>query len=123
MDMSTQTIEPQTSASPHYEIVFAVLVIFTLLEAGTAYLAGLPPAVRIGLLAFLALVKAALVLLYFMHLKLDNRLFALPFVLGLVLVIPLLLIVSLSTPLPPVPASEAAPVSEEASHLAANGMA
>ncbi len=125
--MSTQTTKPQ--ASPRYEIVFAVLVIFTLLETGTAYLAGLPAGVRIGLLAFLALVKAALVLLYFMQLKFDNRLFALPFVLGLVLVIPLLLMVGLSTPLPPVPmGGEALPntgapeaVGPETEGLAASG--
>ncbi len=92
--MSTQTVEERTT--PQYWIVFAVLAIFTALEAGTAYLPTLPLGVKVGILVFLAVVKIALVLLYFMHLKFDSRIFALPFALGVVLVIPLFLIVGLT---------------------------
>ena len=92
--MSTQTVEQRPA--PQYWIVLAVLVIFTALEAGTAYLPTLPIAVKVGLLVFLAVVKIALVLLYFMHLKFDSRIFVLPFALGVVLVISLLLIVGLT---------------------------
>jgi caa(3)-type oxidase subunit IV len=80
-----------------YVVVFVILVLFTVMETGVAYLPDLPEGVRIGVLGFLAATKASLVLLYFMHLKSDYRLFALPFALGLVLVVPLLLIVGLTT--------------------------
>jgi caa(3)-type oxidase subunit IV len=80
-----------------YMVVFVILVVFTVMETGVAYLPNLPEGVRIGVLGFLAAIKVSLVLLYFMHLKSDYRLFALPFALGLVLVIPLLLIVGLTT--------------------------
>jgi caa(3)-type oxidase subunit IV len=119
--MTTQPVEHEPS--PHYEIVFAVLLVFTILEAGTAYLAGLPATIRVGLLVFLAVVKAALVLLYFMHLRFDRRVFALPFVLGVVLIIPLLLIVNLSTNIPPAHAEAALPQTgaPEAPGLGATG--
>ena len=80
-----------------YAVVFVILAVFTLMETGVAYLPHLPEGVRIGVLGFLAATKASLVLLYFMHLKSDYRFFALPFALGLVLVIPLILIVGLTT--------------------------
>jgi caa(3)-type oxidase subunit IV len=100
-----------------YVVVFVILVLFTVMETGVAYLPNLPEGVRIGVLGFLAATKVSLVLLYFMHLKSDYRLFALPFALGLVLVVPLLLIVGLTTgevSAPPSPA-QAVPVVTETS--------
>jgi cytochrome c5 len=78
-------------------VVFVILAVFTVMETGVAYLPHLPEGVRIGVLGFLAATKVSLVLLYFMHLRSDYRIFALPFALGLVLVVPLLLIVGLTT--------------------------
>jgi caa(3)-type oxidase subunit IV len=90
-----------------YSVIFAILALFTAMEVGVGYLPSLPEGVRVGVLVFLAAVKVALVLLYFMHLKFDNRVFALPFALGLVLVVPLVLIVGLTIPKPTSqPASE-----------------
>ncbi|MEO8607903.1 MAG: cytochrome C oxidase subunit IV family protein [Chloroflexota bacterium] len=86
-----------TTKRESYGVVFAILVIFTALEVVFAYLIGLPLGIRIGLLIFLAVVKVVLVLLYFMHLRFDQRLFALPFGLGTVLAIPLALIIGLTT--------------------------
>jgi heme/copper-type cytochrome/quinol oxidase subunit 4 len=40
-----------------------------------------------------------LVLLYFMHLKYDNSLFAMPMILGFVLAIPIILVIVLVMPL------------------------
>ncbi len=80
-----------------YMVVFLILALFTVMEAGISYLPDLPEGVRIGVLGFLAATKASLVLLYFMHLKSDYRIFTLPLTLGLVLVIPLILIVGLTT--------------------------
>jgi caa(3)-type oxidase subunit IV len=92
--MSTQTVEQQRSIT--FGVVFGILAVFTILEVVVSYLVTLPQGVKIALLIFLAVVKAALVLLYFMHLRFDSRIFALPFALGLVLVIPISLIVTLT---------------------------
>ncbi|HSB00849.1 MAG TPA: cytochrome C oxidase subunit IV family protein [Anaerolineales bacterium] len=97
--MSTQTMD-QREGSVRYWVVFAVLAIFTGLEVVVGYLAALPQAIRIAVLIFLAVVKVALVLLYFMHLRFDSRLFALPFGLGLVLAIPIILIISITMKAP-----------------------
>lgn len=107
--MTTQTIDER--ATPQYGIIFAVLAIFTALEAGTAYLPNLPVGIKVAVLVFLAVVKVLLVLLYFMHLKFDSKIFALPFGLGIVLITPLFLIVGLTMNQSPVTASaESAPV-------------
>jgi caa(3)-type oxidase subunit IV len=76
--------------------VFALLVIFTALEVVVATLANLNFGVKIGILVVLAVVKVALVVLYFMHLRYDRSIFALPFALGLVLMLPSVLIITLT---------------------------
>jgi caa(3)-type oxidase subunit IV len=98
--MSTQTIEPGSSTPIRYGVVFAVLAIFTGLEIVVGYLATLPTAIKIGLLIFLAVVKVSLVLLFFMHLKYDSRIFALPFALGVVLAVPIILAINLTMKAP-----------------------
>jgi caa(3)-type oxidase subunit IV len=79
-----------------FGVIFGILAIFTILEVVVAYLGTLPQGVKIAILVFLAVVKAALVLLFFMHLKFDSRIFALPFALGIVLAIPVALIMTLT---------------------------
>ena len=81
---------------PNYGLVFLFLAIFTAIEVGVSYLS---QNIKIPVLLLLSGVKAALVLLYFMHLKSDSRLFAMFFVLGLALIIPLLLIFTVVMPL------------------------
>ena len=81
---------------PNYGLVFLVLAIFTAVEVGVSYLS---QNIKIPVLLLLSGVKATLVLLYFMHLKSDSRLFAMFFVLGLALIIPLLLIFTVVMPL------------------------
>jgi caa(3)-type oxidase subunit IV len=98
--MSTQTMEPGEGTPVRYGVVFAVLAIFTALEVFVGTLAGLPPLVKVALLVFLAVVKVTLVLLFFMHLKYDSRLFALPFALGVVLAVPIILIIGLTMKAP-----------------------
>jgi caa(3)-type oxidase subunit IV len=98
--MSTQTMEPREEAPIRYGVVFAVLAIFTGLEVVVGYLANLPWTIKVALLVFLAIVKVSLVLLYFMHLKYDSRIFALPFALGVVLAVPIVLIISLTMKAP-----------------------
>ena len=109
--MTAPAVEQRNS--PHYGVVFAVLVIFTALETTTAYLPNLSGGLKVGILAFLAVVKIGLVLLYFMHLKFDSAIFTLPFALGVVLLLPLLLIAGL--------AMAQTPISAEAVGLNATG--
>ncbi|OGO48518.1 MAG: hypothetical protein A2Z30_04595 [Chloroflexi bacterium RBG_16_64_43] len=82
-------------AAPQYAWVFAALVALTGLEVGASYLA---PQVRLPLLLIFAGAKALLVVLYFMHLRFDSRIYAGLLLIGLLLVSPLILIVALITP-------------------------
>ena len=82
-------------ASPRYTWVFAALVILTALEVGASYL---PSGVRLPLLLVFALVKVLLVVLYFMHLRFDNRIYAGMLLIGLLLVSLLLVIVAVVVP-------------------------
>ncbi len=72
-----------------YLLVFAALAILTLIEVGVSYLTG---GLRVPLLLGLSVVKALLVILYFLHLKYDSRWFAFIFFAPLALVVPLIAI-------------------------------
>jgi cytochrome c oxidase subunit IV len=87
--------KPESRGKPNYLLVFIALAIFTALEIATSYL---PPYIKIPALIVLAVTKASLVVLYFMHLRYDNRLYALPIILGIVLAIPIILTILLGIP-------------------------
>jgi len=93
---TTSTAERAPNRAGVFGIVFVLLAVFTALEVGVAYIPALPGGLKIGLLIFLAVVKVTLVLLYFMHLRYDNNIFALPFALGVVLLVPIVLAVGLT---------------------------
>jgi cytochrome c oxidase subunit 4 len=80
---------------PNYTIILVLLVVFTVVEVGVSFLQS---GVKIPLLLTLAGVKASLVILYFMHLRYDSRLYAVFFVLGALLISPLLLLMILVMP-------------------------
>lgn len=61
-----------TSKRKQYLMVFAALLVLTVLEVGIVYLK-LPKAVLVSALVGLALAKAAAVALYFMHLNDETR--------------------------------------------------
>ncbi len=82
---------------PNYFRVFILLAVFTLIETLASYLS--QPALKFPVLIVLAVTKAVLVLLYFMHLKFDHRLFTYLFVAGCVLSIPLVLVMTLVMPI------------------------
>ncbi len=109
----TTEVQEEPRPEPKYWVVFAILAIFTALEVAAASFSSLTPGVRIGILVFLAVVKVALVVLYFMHLKFDSRAFALPFALGLVLMLPIVFIITLTM--------NAVPFSSEAQALSNAG--
>ena len=82
-----------THDEPNYMGVFWWLLVLTLMELGVIYM----PVHRLGILALLvvlAITKAALVALYFMHLKFERLTLGLiaisPFVLCLFLILMLL---------------------------------
>lgn len=79
-----------------YLVVFLILALFTALEVGASQL---PPNIKIPVLVLLALAKASLVVLYFMHLRSDSRVYAGFFIVGFILIVPLVLIMSLVMPL------------------------
>jgi caa(3)-type oxidase subunit IV len=66
---------------PLYVIVFGVLALLTLVEI----LVAASPLPRLPILLPLALVKAGLVVLFYMHIKFDHRVFSVLFLLGLLL--------------------------------------
>jgi caa(3)-type oxidase subunit IV len=82
---------------PNYTLVFLALGVFTALEIAASYL---PIEIRLPTLVVLALIKASLVVLFFMHLRYDNRLYALPLIIGIVLAIPIIVTILLGLPTP-----------------------
>jgi cytochrome c oxidase subunit 4 len=88
-DVRTQTRSP-------YLVIFVILGVFTGLEVGASQL---PVNIKIPALIVLAVVKASLVVLYFMHLKSDSRVYAGFFLVAFILIIPLVLIMTLVMPM------------------------
>jgi cytochrome c oxidase subunit 4 len=81
----------------NYLGVFILLAGFTLVETVISYVQS--EAIKIPVLIVLSLAKAILVLLYFMHLKFDSRIFTYLFIAGIVLSIPLILVMTIVMPI------------------------
>jgi caa(3)-type oxidase subunit IV len=79
---------------PNYIKVFIILTVLTVIEIGVTFL-GLPKALLAAMLVTLAVWKAALVAMHFMHLKLEKM------TLSLVAIVPFILCVFLSLMLLP----------------------
>ncbi|MGQ0563404.1 MAG: cytochrome C oxidase subunit IV family protein [Gemmatimonadota bacterium] len=67
--METQ-IEHKT---PNYYLIWVVLFVLTLAEVGVAFVSSIPRQVLILLLLAMAVWKALLVAMYYMHLKFEPR--------------------------------------------------
>jgi cytochrome c oxidase subunit IV len=65
-------MEAAEHKAPNYIAVWAALAVLTLVELGVVYV-GMPRRLMILSLVFLALWKALLVALYFMHLRFEPR--------------------------------------------------
>lgn len=82
---TTHSSEAEGShAEPNYVAVFAALALLTAIEVGVTYIP-MPRVLLILVLLALAAGKAALVALYFMHLRFDSRLLTAVFVLPILL--------------------------------------
>jgi len=57
--------------APNYYLVWLYLLVLTIAEVGVAFAAHLPEKLLIVLLLFLAVWKAALVAMYYMHLRFE----------------------------------------------------
>src|SRR6266516_3879055 len=87
--------EPELAAHPgpkQYVVVAVILAVATALEVGLYYL-NLPHGLLATLLLFFAVIKFSLVVLWFMHLRFDSRIFRRLFVTGLILALTVYLIV------------------------------
>ena len=73
--------KPEHKPSSNYLGVFIALALLTAVEIGVTYL----PVQRIYFLIPLALIKASLVVMYFMHLKSDSKAFKIVFVMGVLM--------------------------------------
>ena len=82
-----------THTHPNYMGIFWVLLVLTVVEVGITFL-GLPKMLLASLLVILAVWKAALVAMYFMHLKFEPKTLAMiaivPFVLCIFMILMLL---------------------------------
>jgi cytochrome c oxidase subunit IV len=68
-----ETTTHGTHKQPNYMAVWVALFVLTIAELGVAFLSHLPKALLIGILLFLAIWKALLVALYYMHLKFEPK--------------------------------------------------
>jgi cytochrome c oxidase subunit 4 len=81
----------------NYLGIFIILIVLTLVETMVSYVQ--QETIKFPVLIVLSLIKAVLVLLYFMHLKFDSRVYTYLFVAGCVLVIPLILVMTIVMPI------------------------
>jgi len=93
--MLNQKPSPVMRSRPRYGLVLVVLVVLTAIEVAASYLGG---GIKVPVLLALAAAKAALVILYFMYIKYDSRLYAILFLFGAIIIIPLLLVFFLVMP-------------------------
>jgi len=87
MDEGKNNLDNKERKHPNYVGVFVALTVLTAAEVGVTYL----PIPRVPVLIPLALLKAGLVALFYMHLKFDRRVFAAIFAMGLLVGVGLLL--------------------------------
>jgi cytochrome c oxidase subunit IV len=87
----------ETEKRPNYLFVFIALAVLTLIETLVSYIQ--QEAIKFSTLAVLSVIKVVLVLLYFMHLKTDSKLFSYLFIAGCVLAIPLIIVLLVVMPM------------------------
>ena len=85
-----------TEKRPNYLFIFIALTVFTLIETLVSYVQ--QAAIKFPTLILLSVVKALLVLLYFMHLKFDSNIYRYLFIGGCILSIPLILVIVVVLP-------------------------
>ena len=87
----------ETEKRPNYLYIFIALAVFTLVETLVSYVQ--QEAIKVSTLVILSVIKVLLVLLYFMHLKTDSKVYSYLFIAGCVLSIPLILVLMIVMPM------------------------
>ena len=87
----------ETEKRPNYLYIFIALAVFTLIETLVSYVQ--QEAIKISTLVILSVIKVLLVLLYFMHLKTDSKVYSYLFIAGCALSIPLILVIMVVMPM------------------------
>ncbi len=87
----------ETTKRPNYFLIFLILAGFTLIETLVSFIQ--QAAIKVPTLVLLSLVKVLLVLLYFMHLRRDSKVYRYLFIAGCILAIPLILVITVVMPL------------------------
>ncbi|HKI54453.1 MAG TPA: cytochrome C oxidase subunit IV family protein [Anaerolineales bacterium] len=87
----------ETEKRPNYLYIFIALAVFTLVETLVSYVQ--QEAIKVSTLVILSVIKVLLVLLYFMHLKTDSKVYSYLFIAGCVLSIPLILVLTVVMPM------------------------
>lgn len=86
----------ESAKRPNYLWIFIILAAFTLIETLVSYIQ--QEAIRLPTLVVLSVIKVLLVLLYFMHLKFDSKIYSYLFIAGCLAAIPLILILTVVMP-------------------------
>lgn len=73
----SNTPAEHTRPHPDYLRVFAWLAVFTVIELFVSFVPPELDSIKVPLLVIFAVLKATLVVLYYMHLRYDNRFYAL----------------------------------------------
>ena len=68
-----ETLHAVAHKKPNYMAIWGILLVLTIAEVVVAFFSGMPKWVLIVLLLILALWKALLVALYYMHLKFEPK--------------------------------------------------
>jgi cytochrome c oxidase subunit 4 len=79
-----------------YVVVAVVLAVLTALEVGLFYMTFIPQPVVVASLMILMVLKFALVILWFMHLRFDSRIYRRLFITGIILAVTVFVIVLLT---------------------------
>ena len=81
----THTAQSHSSSTRFYWTVAAVLAVITIVEVALTLIPGIPHLLLVVMLLVLAAIKGAGVVMFFMHLRGDARVFQLLFIAPLVL--------------------------------------
>jgi len=81
----THTAQSHSSSTRFYWTVAAVLAVITIVEVALTLIPGIPPLLLVVILLALAAIKGAGVVMFFMHLRGDARVFQVLFIAPLVL--------------------------------------
>jgi len=86
----------ESAKRPNYLFIFIALAVLTLIETLVSYVQ--QESIKLPTLVILSVIKVILVLLYFMHLKSDSKIYTYLFIGGCLLSIPLILVMMVVMP-------------------------